>query len=402
MKDTCRITPRVAWGLALVALVAGCRKSIEPPLPMAVQVVSLKREKVSTETRFTATVRERQRIELSFKVPGTVATLLQVAGVDGQQRNLQEGDELRGDANRPLARLDDSDYRRRSSVAADRLAQAQARERATQATATAIRANYTRMKSLRERGSVAQQAFEDIQARRDSAEAELEAVAREVSGAKVALQQAEDDLSNCALRLPIAAATLSRKNVEIGERVQAGQPAFQVMDLSSVRVAFGIPDTKVPQFRPGQPLVVMADAFPGKQFQGRVSKIQPAADLRTRSFEIEVTIEKPDGLRPGMIVSLISGREQELILLPMTAITRGQTPEEMAVFQVVDEDGRKRVRKRPVKLDGVYDNRIRLLEGAPSQVGAGDTIVVAGAFRLSEGQEVRVLPSPDPTARLGL
>ena len=57
-------------------------------------------------------------------------------------------------------------------------------------------------------------------------------------------------------------------------------------------------------------MTVMADAFPGERFVGRVSKILPAADLRTRSFEVEVTIDHPRGLRPGMVVTLVTGRQE--------------------------------------------------------------------------------------------
>ena len=118
--------------LVLFVASSGCRRQIDAPLPIAVQVITLKREAVSSETRFTATVRELQRIELSFKVPGTLAAMLQVPGFDGKQRDLHEGDEVRADASRPLARLDDSDYQRRREMARDRLAQAKARQEATE------------------------------------------------------------------------------------------------------------------------------------------------------------------------------------------------------------------------------------------------------------------------------
>ena len=104
-----------------------------------------------------------------------------------------------------------------------------------------------------------------------------------------------------------------------------------------------------------------------------------------------------------MVVTLITGRQESLILLPMTAIGRGETPEETTVFTIVDEGGRKVARRRRVVLGGVYDNRIRLMEAGAralgTQVGEGQTIVVTGAFRLTEGQEVRPwspkLPSRD-------
>ena len=56
--------------------------------------------------------------------------------------------------------------------------------------------------------------------------AELDGVGREISAATIALQQAEDDLEALLARLPIAKATVSRKYVESGERVQAGQPVL--------------------------------------------------------------------------------------------------------------------------------------------------------------------------------
>jgi RND family efflux transporter MFP subunit len=388
--------------LGTLPLLPGChRRGPDAPLPISVQVATLKREELASQSRFTATVRERQRIELSFKVPGTLLSLLQVPGLDGKLRDVHEGDEVLADPAHPLARLDDADYQRRLKVARDQLAQAQARQRATEATATALRANFERMKALRERESVAQQAFEDVLARHDSADAELEGARRAVSAATTALQQAEDDQKNCSLQLPIAKATVSRKYVEGGERVQAGQPVFQVMDLSALRVAFGVPDTKVNEFRSGQAMTVMADAFPGERFVGRVSKILPAADLRTRSFEVEVTIDQPHGLRPGMVVTLITGRQESLILLPMTAIGRGQTPEETTVFTIVDEGGHTLARRRRVVLGGVYDNRIRLIEEG-SKVSEGQAIVVTGTFRLTDGQEVRLLESQEPALRIGM
>ncbi|MGO9111304.1 MAG: efflux RND transporter periplasmic adaptor subunit [Thermoguttaceae bacterium] len=400
MQTWCPVGARCLLLFSIV-LLPGChRREPEAPLPIAVQVTTLKREELASQSRFTATVREQQRIELSFKVPGTVVSLQQVSELEGKLRDVHEGDEVVTDSARPLASLDDSDYQRRLEMARDHLAQAQARKRATEATAIAVRANFDRMKGLRERESVAQQAFEDVLARRDSVNAELDGARREVSAAATALQQAEDDLKHCSLRLPIAKATVSRKYVESGERIQAGQPVMQVMDLATVRVAFGVPDTKVNQFSSGQTMAVMADAFPGERFVGRVSKILPAADLRTRSFEVEVTIDHPRGLRPGMVVTLITGRQESLILLPMTAIGRGETPEETTVFTIVEEGGRKLARRRRVVLDGVYDNRIRLVEKG-SGVSEGQTIVVTGAFRLSEGQEVRLLESREPALRIG-
>jgi RND family efflux transporter MFP subunit len=387
----------------LLTILVGCRgRDVPDSLPVAVRVATLQPEQITSETRFTATVREQQRVELSFKVPGTVTALLQVPGVDGQLRDVHEGDAVAVDPSRPLARLDDSDCQRRLEMAGERLAQAQAKERATQATVTGVQANFERTKSLRERESVSQQVYEETLAKRDTVEAELEAARREVSGAKVAIRQAEDDLKNCALFVPIPNATVSRKYVEGNERVLPNQPVFQLMNLSRVRLAFGVPDAKISQFELGQTVKVMADSFRGEHFLGRVTKIGPAADLKTRTFEVEVTIDAPQGLRPGMVVTVLLGQAEHMLLLPMTAIQRGPNPSEFALYMVMEEGGRAVARQRRVRLDGVYDNRIRLMEGSDSEVRPGDRIVVTGAFRLTDGQAVRVLDIQEPALKIGI
>jgi RND family efflux transporter MFP subunit len=216
-----------------------------------------------------------------------------------------------------------------------------------------------------------------------------------VRAAKVALRQAEDDWKHCKLVLPIPKAVVSRKKIEGGERVPAGQPVFEVMDLSQLRAAFGVSDTKIGQFQIGQAVDVVADAFPSKRFVGHVTKILPAADLRTRTFEVEVTITEPDGLRPGMVVTILVGREESMALVPLTTVHRGDRPGEGYAYTVVEEDGCQIARQRRIVFDGVYDNRLRIVEGDRSQVRIGDPIVVAGSFRLAEGLAVRVVDTPD-------
>ena len=239
------------------------------------------------------------------------------------------------------------------------------------------------------------QSFDDALAKKDSSDASLEAARRQVQAAKVALRQADDDLKQCTLTLPMPAAVISRKNVEGGERVAAGQAVFEIMDLSQLRAAFGVPDTKISQFEIGQAVDVVADALPSKRFTGHVTKIVPAADLKTRTFEVEVTVTEPSGLRPGMVVTILIGREESMVLVPMTAVHRGDRIGEGYVYTVVDEAGRQVAGRRRIILDGVYDNRLRIAAGARSEVRMGDPVVVGGSFRLAEGLAVRVIDVPD-------
>jgi multidrug efflux pump subunit AcrA (membrane-fusion protein) len=96
-----------------------------------------------------------------------------------------------------------------------------------------------------------------------------------------------------------------------------------------------------------------------------------------------------------MIVTITVEKRESVVLLPMTAVQRGENADDFTVYVVVDENGRCVARKRSVKLDGVCDNRIRLIEGPGSDVSLGDRIVSGGAFRVCDGQVVRMLDVPD-------
>ncbi len=390
---------RVVPYAVLLTAVLGCGGKPEPaPLPVAVQVTTLASETVACQMRFSAIVREWQQVSLSFKVPGTLNQLLQVPVAGGNPRDVQEGDVVTADARQPLARLDDADYQRARTAAAERLAQVQAKEQAVLARLPAAENDYRRMKTLCEQRSASEQAMDEARARRDAIEAELEGTRREIAEARVALQQADDDLQNCTLPVPIPRATVAKRLVEPHERVQAGQPVFQIMDLSRLRVAFGVPDTKLGEFHLGQTLKVLADAFPGESFAGQVTKIYPAADPKTRTFEVEVSIDQPQGLKPGMVVTILGGCDQSLLLLPLTAVQRGDQPDEFVVYAVRQEQGRPTARRCRIHWDGVYDNRLRLLDSPATELRAGDQIVVSGAARLIDGQAVRVLDAqPDQT-----
>ena len=397
---------RAAGKLAGAALtlcvisIAGCRREAAPPSPVPVEAITLRRDAIERQLRLTGTVRERQCIELSFKVPGTVASFLKVGQSNEGPRELQEGDVVGTESS--LVALDSADYQRKRATAQERLAQATSQERAIFAKLTAARTDYQRIRTLRSSNAVSVQNHDDALAQRDALEAEWEGSRGEISAATVLLQQADDDLKHCELFSPLKQVTVSRKYVEANERVAAGQPVLQIMDLSQVRVALGVPDTRLGEFRIGQEMTVVAEALPGASLTGSVSKILPAADLKTRTFEVEVTIDPPRGLKPGMVVTLLSGRPAEMVLMPLTAVQRGASAGDYEVFVVTREANRDVARRKRIQFDGVYENCLCLSVGAKSQVQVGDRVIVAGANRVEDGQPVSVQPVQELEYRVSL
>ncbi|MFO0911116.1 MAG: hypothetical protein U0794_22710 [Isosphaeraceae bacterium] len=227
--------------LLLVLGSTGCDRPVAEPLPVAVRVERLSPRVFRNEVLYSATLKERRRIALSFKVPGTVKELLTVKTEDGQTRDVQEGDRLqRGVA---IACLDDTDYRRDRELAVQRLAQSRSRLDAARATAENAAREYERDRKLAQRSVVPPQELDGSESRRRSSAAELGAAEREVRLAELLLSKAEDDLANCTLRVPIEEAVVLRKQVEPFERVAAARPVFELLDTQVLRAAFGVPDT---------------------------------------------------------------------------------------------------------------------------------------------------------------
>jgi multidrug efflux system membrane fusion protein len=332
-----------------------------------------------------------QKVDLSFKVAGTVQHLHQVddAGSDAL-RDVQVGDEVHPGT--VLARLDEADYRRKWHAACEKLAKAESQLVAAKADADLAAKDLSRCRELSTKGAETQVNLDAAERRRITTEAAVVSTERDVEAARIEQQQAQDDLDNCALVVPpLGRAYVAEKYVERNERVAPARSAFLLIDVSKVRVAFGVPDLLVGSLEPGDEVPVVADSLGDQQFVGRVSKISPAADLRTRTFLVEVTVDEPGELKPGMIVTTRLGQRRQGLLVPMTAIQRGRTQPGFVLYKVASRADSTLVRECPVQLDGVYDNQIHIQSGAASEIAEGDAVVAVGAWRLCDGQTVRVI-----------
>jgi membrane fusion protein (multidrug efflux system) len=144
------------------------------------------------------------------------------------------------------------------------------------------------------------------------------------------------------LRAPFDGVLVERR-VEIGTLVSPGVPAFAVADLQQVKVRFSVPDTALDLFRTERLLPVSVDAYPNEHFEGRVLSVAPAADPKSRSFEIIVAIDNPTlMLRSGMIASIEvknDATDHHQVRIPIDALVHDPTRDRYVVYTVVPKDG---------------------------------------------------------------
>jgi membrane fusion protein (multidrug efflux system) len=144
------------------------------------------------------------------------------------------------------------------SVAEQRLAQAQAN-------ASQAHANLASAKT-------APQQLKVTQARATAADAR-------VKQAEAALTQAELNLQYTTVKAP-SAGVVSRKSIEVGQVIQAGQPLMALVDLQDVWVTANFKETQLEDMRPGQTAVVEVDALGGQEFKGHVDSIAAATGAK--------------------------------------------------------------------------------------------------------------------------
>jgi membrane fusion protein (multidrug efflux system) len=92
-------------------------------------------------------------------------------------------------------------------------------------------------------------------------------------GARVQLDQAKLQLSYCTIKAPISG-WVAQKDIQVGNRIQPGQPFMAVVPLEEVYVEANFKETQLANVEMGQPATVKADTYPDYTFHGRVVSIQ--------------------------------------------------------------------------------------------------------------------------------
>jgi len=146
----------------------------------------------------------------------------------------------------------------------------------------------------------------------DVLRAERDALARQRGQAEAQLAEQQSHVSDFSVKSPIDGRVLTR-TVERGERVEPGMPLFTLVDLDRLYVKIYVPEPSIGKVALGQEARVYVDAYPGRAFPARVSRVSQEAEFTPKNvetreervklvFAVEVAlIENPGGvLKPGM------------------------------------------------------------------------------------------------------
>jgi len=229
-------------------------------------------------------------------------------------------------------------------------------------------------------------------------QAVVDADAASLKSARAQLAEQQALLNKKLVRAPFAG-RLGIRAVDVGQYVTAGVKLVTLQALDPVYVDFFAPQKSLDKVALKQKIALKIDAFPGEQFTGEVSSIDPRLDPATRNVQVRATVRNPKKrLLPGMFATVViaSGAPQKFLTLPQTAVS--YNPYGNTVFVVQEnkgEDGKARLiaQQKFVTTGDTRGDQVAVLTG----IKEGETVVTTGQIKLRSGFPVIVNNSIQPT-----
>jgi RND family efflux transporter MFP subunit len=353
------MTTRTLLLLALLPLAAcssGSRADVPPVVRgVPVRVAAVETRDIEETLTLAGTLRPRAQVELVAEVQ---ARLLRVVKDEG----------ARVAAGELLAVLDPTDYR----LSADRAKAALAVAEANRSHALAEKG---RAENLLKTGGITEKDNLAAQVALQVAEAQVAQVKAENAIASQQLQRTE-------IRAPFAG-RVARRHADPGTMLASGGRLFTFVDDGVLEFRAPVPSAQFGKPKLGASVDVQVDALAGRSVKGRLARIAPLVDERTRSFEVTVEVpgqaELVGGLFARAVVSV--GRVTGALVVPPQALQR-DTAEASAAQAFVVKGGK--AERRTLTLGVETPDRVQVREG----LAAGDQVVLDPPVALASGAPV--------------
>ncbi|NTV69004.1 MAG: efflux RND transporter periplasmic adaptor subunit [Azonexaceae bacterium] len=356
-----KIAPRVAASLiAATAALAGCQAGDTTPPPPRSVLVQPAASAPQTGSIYTGEIRARHEVDIAFRVGGKIAARLVDAGAEIK-------------AGQPLARLDPADLELAAAAARAQLVAAESEH-------TTARTERERYAGLVAKKFVSQAAFDAKDNAYNSAQARLEQ-----ARAQSRISGNQTTYGTLSSEFPaIVTAVLA----DAGQVVGAGQAVLRIARPEEKEVAIAIPESRLAELKAAKNLVVSLWAEPKIALRAELRELSPAADPATRTYAARIRIlNPPPEVRLGMTARVaLDSTAESTLLVPLSAvIDAGQGP----LVRVV-KDGK--VATRQVTTVRFREDGVELSGG----LEAGEQVIISGAGKLVDGQEVQAKPATTP------
>lgn len=253
-----------------------------------------------------------------------------------------------------------------------------------------VEVRYKRTRELVDQGIGPKSDLDQAQARFQSAQAAYDQtlnqtrnLVQEIERYKASLDLQRKKLRDTTVRAPFAAFVKDRQAV-VGAYVRANSPLFTLVKIDPIRLRVEVPERMAPWVKLGQRAEVIIEAFEGRKFEGKVSRISPTVDQTKRTFVVEALIQNANHeLKPGSYARarLDTDKIENIRVVPAQAILYVLGTNKS---YVVKQD--ESIDVRDVKVGDRFPKEIEILEG----LNEGETVAVTSLTRLDMGAKVKV------------
>jgi membrane fusion protein (multidrug efflux system) len=177
------------------------------------------------------------------------------------------------------------------------------------------------------------------------------------------------------------------RRINLGQYLAQGAPIVALQANQRVYVNFTLPQQALGEIESGLPLTLISDAYPEVTFEGKVTAISPEIDPKTRSVQVQGTLENPDGLlRAGLFVRVKVALPQQDRVMAVPATSVLYAPYGNSVYKVEAGEEGLIAKQHFIRIGTRRGDFVSIENG----VEVGDDVVSAGAFKLRNGINVNV------------
>jgi RND family efflux transporter MFP subunit len=347
----------VLTGLSACSRQTDAESGVEVTRTIPVRTVAVEMRNLTETLTLTGTLDPRAEVPVVAEVPARLLSVL---------RN--EGDRVaKGSL---LAVLDDIDFR----LARDR---AKAVLDVAEANRAHTHVEEDRAESLLKTGGITDKD-------RLAAKVAVQIADAAAAQARTELAIAEQQLARCQVLAPIGG-RIAKRSTDAGTMLTPGAQIFRIVDDSAFEFRATVPSADFGKVKLGEAVRVSVDALPGFSTIGKVSRITPVVDVRSRAFEVVVVVPGQRQLVSGLFARADVRVRQILdgLIVPPAALVRdGTDPARAQAFVIVGG----RAERRDVTVGVEAADAVQVMTG----LKAGEMVVVDPPAALGPGTQVDI------------
>lgn len=222
--------------------------------------------------------------------------------------------------------------------------------------------------------------YQALQAAYDTTLNQTRNLMQDVERTKAILDLQRKKLRDTSIRTPFAAVVKERL-VNVGQFVRPNTPLFSLVKTDPIRLRIEVPERMSPWIKVGQFADVWLEAYPDRNFRGRIWRISPTVEQTKRTFIVEALIANPQNeLKPGSYAKarIRTDKTDRIMLVPRRAVNYvfGSNKAYVIVDGVVEA--------RDVKLGDSFGEQVEIIEG----LDEGQRVATTQVVRLDTGTKV--------------